>query len=189
VGLEREATGPGIRDADVEQLDGGWSAIVLWHSLEHLPEPARVLAAAATRLAPGGVLIVAVPNLDSLQARAFGDRWLALDLPRHIVHLPAPALTARLGELGLDVERVSHWRGGQVAFGWLHGMVAALPRHRDLYDALRVPAARLSSQPPNERRAAVALAGLSAPAALLGALLEVAVKRGGSVHVEARRGP
>jgi hypothetical protein len=110
-------------------------------------------------------------------------------VPRHIVHLPAPALTARLGELGLDVERVSHWRGGQVAFGWLHGMVAALPGHRDLYDALRVPAARLSSQPPNERRAAVALAVLCAPAALSGALLEVAVKRGGSVHVEARRGP
>jgi SAM-dependent methyltransferase len=189
VGLERAGrqAAPDIRDADIEDLDGGWAAIVLWHSLEHLPEPARVLAAAAERLAPGGVLIVAVPNLDSIQARMFGERWLALDLPRHLVHLPAPALVDRLRTLGLDVERVSHWRGGQVAFGWLHGLVAALPGHRDLYDALRLPEARLGSQPPGERRAALALGALCAPVALASAAVEIAVRRGGSVHVEARR--
>ena len=32
---------------------------------------------------------------------AFGDRWLALDLPRHLVHLPAGRLVARLETLGL----------------------------------------------------------------------------------------
>jgi len=197
VGLERAASeaghagaaasGDGVMQADVGDLDGGWAAIVLWHSLEHLPDPARVLAAAAERLAPGGVLIVAVPNLDSLQARAFGDRWLALDLPRHLVHLPARKLIERLESLSLHVERVSHWRGGQVAFGWLHGLVAALPGHRDLYDALRLPEARLSSQSPGERRAALALGALCAPVALAGAAVEIAVRHGGSVHVEARR--
>ena len=67
--------------------------------------PARARCEAGARppraLAPGGVVVVAMPNPASLQARAFGDRWLALDLPRHLVHVPAPALLARLRELGL----------------------------------------------------------------------------------------
>ncbi len=77
----------------------------------------RALARAAELLQPGGVLVVAVPNSDSLQARVFGDRWFALDLPRHLVHLPAETLVRRLNELGLRRGRVSHLRGGQVVFG------------------------------------------------------------------------
>ena len=93
-------------------------------------------------LEPGGVAVVAIPNPDSLQARAFGDRWLHLDLPLHLVHIPAPALLARLRELGMRIERVSYLRGGQVVFGWLHGIVGLLPGHPDLYDAIRRPEAR-----------------------------------------------
>ena len=78
---------------------------------------------AAGLLDPDGLLVIAMPNPDSLQARAFGDRWFGLDLPRHLVHVPAPALVDRLESLGLEIERVSHGRGGQVLFGWLHGLV------------------------------------------------------------------
>ena len=87
----------------------------------------------ATRLlAPGGVIVIAMPNPASLQARAFGERWLALDLPRHLVHVPAPALLARLRELGLEPTRVSYLRGGPVGVGWLHGLVGSLPSPPDL---------------------------------------------------------
>ena len=54
--------------------------------------PAPAIDHAARHLRPGGLLLVAVPNTASLQARVFGDRWFHLDLPRHLVHLPAPAL-------------------------------------------------------------------------------------------------
>ena len=74
---------------------GTVAAIVFWHSLEHLPAPGRRDRRRAQRLpARGGALLVAVPNSDSLQARVFGDRWFHLDLPRHLVHLSARALTA-----------------------------------------------------------------------------------------------
>lgn len=183
----REAIGVERGGLEVAELDGDWAAVVFWHSLEHMPDPGPTLAAAVERLAPRGVVIVTVPNLSSLQARAFGDRWLALDLPRHVVHLPEQALLARLGDLGLSVERVSHWRGGQVAFGWLHGLVAALPRHPDLYDALRVPGARLRRRNEGDRRAALALGAVLAPVAALAAAVEVGARRGGSVYIEARR--
>src|SRR3954452_12004171 len=120
-GLELVSTRPDIRQADITEIaDTGFAAIVFWHSLEHLPRPGDALDKAARKLAPGGVLVVAVPNSDSLQAKAFGDEWLALDMPRHLVHLPAATLTTRLEELGLRVARTSHLRGGQVVFGWLH---------------------------------------------------------------------
>jgi SAM-dependent methyltransferase len=188
-GLELVATRADIRAADIAELpaDRRFAAIVFWHSLEHLPRPSDALAKAAELLAPGGVLVVAVPNSDSLQARAFGDRWLALDLPRHLVHLPARALVQRLRELGLTVTRTSHLRGGQVVFGWLHGLVGALPGRPDLYDAIRRPDARRTRMTPAVRAATLAAAVALTPLALAAALAEAAARRGGSIYVEATR--
>ncbi|HEY5196424.1 MAG TPA: class I SAM-dependent methyltransferase [Solirubrobacteraceae bacterium] len=187
VGLEREADGEAIRDATLGEVDGQWAAIVFWHSLEHLPEPRADLDRAIDLLAPGGVMTIAIPNADSLQARLFGDRWLALDLPRHLTHIPASALTDRLRERGLEVERVSHWRAGQVFFGWLDGLVGLTPGAPSLYDAVRRPAARFAGQDNRRRAVTLASAVLLAPLAALGAAVEVRARRGGTVYVEARR--
>jgi SAM-dependent methyltransferase len=193
LGLERESSGR--RDVvaadllDFEARRGEWAAVVMWHSLEHLRDAPRSLDRACELLAPGGVLIVAVPNVRSWQARLLGDRWLALDLPRHLSHLTAAALGERLAGCGMTVESVSYWRGGQVLFGWLHGLVVSLPEHPDLYDAIRRPEARavaISSR----RRAATLLAGVAmlAPAVLL-SVGEVLARAGGTVCIQARRAP
>lgn len=189
VGLERKTSRSDVRERDVVDFDervGGWAAIVFWHSLEHLRDPAAAVDRALTLLAPGGLLVIAVPNRASWQARALGPRWLALDLPRHLVHLTARALIDGLEQRGFALERVSYWRGGQVVFGWLHGLVVGLPGHPDLYDTLRRAAARRSAlTSPARRRALVgAVALFPAAAALSG--LEVAARAGGSVYVEAR---
>ena len=191
VGLEPYASGPQphIRKAEVEEVDGSWSAVIFWHSLEHLRSPARALSHAAGLLAPGGTLIVAVPNATSLQARAFGDRWLALDVPRHLVHLSPPALLAKIESLGLRVERVSYMRGGQVVFGWVHGFVGKLPGHPDLYDAIRRSEARQAAQSPLFRLYAFAAAVAALPFALAATAVEVAARSGGTIYVEARRDP
>jgi SAM-dependent methyltransferase len=186
IGLERVSTRADVHALDLDELDERFGAIVFWHSLEHLPAPSRALRRAAELLLPGGVMVIAVPNAGSLQAKVFGDDWLALDLPRHLVHLPADALLGRLTELGLQVERVSHLRGGQVVFGWLHGTVAKLPHAPDLYDALRRPAARQEAMDTRGRTLALAAAVVMTPAAIALAGLEAALRRGGSVYVEAR---
>jgi 2-polyprenyl-3-methyl-5-hydroxy-6-metoxy-1,4-benzoquinol methylase len=76
-------------------------AIVLWHTIEHLPDPAGLLAAAAANLEPGGLLALAAPNPRSLQFRLLGARWLHLDAPRHLRLVPAGALLERARQLGL----------------------------------------------------------------------------------------
>jgi SAM-dependent methyltransferase len=188
IGLELVATRPDIRAAGIAEIEErDFAAIVFWHSLEHLPRPAEALARAAALLARDGVLVVAVPNSDSLQARLFGDRWLALDLPRHLVHLPARTLIGRLEQLGLEIARTSHLRGGQVVFGWLHGLVGSLPGRPDLYDAIRRPGARRARIAPARRAATLAAAAALAPLALAGALAEALARRGGSIYVEAVR--
>ena len=186
VGLERASSRPDVVAGEIDELEGDFAAIVMWHSLEHLRRPGEALRHAAGLLTPGGVLLLALPNADSLQARAFGDRWLALDLPRHLVHLGAPAVLARLRELDLEVERVSYVRGGQVLFGWLHGLVGAALGGTSLYDAIRRPEARAQRLPPRRRAAALAAAAMLLPLAAVAAVVEVTLRRGGSVYVEAR---
>lgn len=186
VGLERHG-GPNVEAGELADVTGSWAAVVFWHSLEHLREPGAALAQAAALLAPGGLLVVALPNAASRQAEAFGDDWLGLDLPRHLVHVPAGALLARLREVGLRVGRVSHLRGGQVAFGWAHGLVGRLPGHGDLYDAIRSSDAQAHRRT-SGARAATLLAGVAvSPVALAAAAAEVAARRGGSVYAEAHK--
>jgi hypothetical protein len=186
-GIDRHPSDPAVREEPLERLGGRRAAIVFWHSLEHLPQAGEALDRAVALLEPRGVLAIAMPNPASLQALAFGDSWFALDYPRHLVHVPARTLTARLEGLGLKVERVSHWRGGQVVFGWLQGLVGLLPGRPDLYGAIRRPAARQQRVSATGRAATLAAGIVLLPAAIAAALLEVLLRRGGSVYVEARR--
>ena len=189
----REATGidlfsahPAVLHEEIEDKIGPYAGVVFWHSLEHLRQPDAALRHAASIVQPGGIVVVAMPNVSSLQAGLFGDRWFALDLPRHLVHVPARALTDRLSGIGLEVERVSYLRGGQAVFGWLQGLVGSLPGHPDLYDAIRRPEARRAEVSAPARLASLTAAGVLLPVAGLGAAAEAAARRGGSVYVEAR---
>ena len=187
VGLERNPVRADLRAGDIASLEGPYAAIVFWHSLEHLRAPGEALRRAADLLMPGGVLVVSLPNVESWQARAFGDRWFALDLPRHLVHVPAPALIARIESLGLRVQRTSHLRGGQVVFGWLHGLTGALPGHPDLYAAIRRPEARDRPLSPERRATTLAAAATLFPVAAAAAGAEAAAGHGGTIYVEARK--
>ncbi len=84
-----------------------YDVICLWHSIEHLSRPWKVLAAAASRLKPRGVLVVAAPNPDAWQARLLGARWPHYDMPRHLFALPIPWLTELGQKHGLITELVT----------------------------------------------------------------------------------
>jgi SAM-dependent methyltransferase len=102
--------------------------VALWHVLEHLPNPAEVLARVAEKVEPGGVLALAVPNPRSLQFRLLRTRWVHLDAPRHLCLMPPAALIGRGGELGMrSVELRTNDPDGLECnfFGW----VGALRRH------------------------------------------------------------
>jgi SAM-dependent methyltransferase len=188
VGLERSPNRADFIEGSVGDVDGEWAAVVFWHSLEHLPDASDAIEHAARLVVPGGLIAVAVPNNDSVQARAFGDRWLHLDMPRHVLHLSTASLEEGLRRNGLEVEHVSYLRAGQTVIGWLQGLVGKLPGRPDLYQALRRTGAREVDQPASTRALAIAGAVVLLPVATLAALGEMVIRRGGTVYVEARRG-
>ena len=63
--------GYSARQSDLESLPEGtkWDVISIANALEHMPFPRPVVEAARDRLAPGGVLFVSTPNMDSLTWR------------------------------------------------------------------------------------------------------------------------
>jgi SAM-dependent methyltransferase len=77
---------------DQPWVDKRFDLIIFQHSLEHIPEPIAALEKARDLLAPGGRIIVDVPNWASWQRSAFGNRWVMLDLPRHLQHFSPRAL-------------------------------------------------------------------------------------------------
>jgi 2-polyprenyl-3-methyl-5-hydroxy-6-metoxy-1,4-benzoquinol methylase len=62
----------------------GFDVITAWHSMEHLPNPWLVIEQAAKLLAPGGILLLAMPNPDSYEFSVLKGRWMHLDTPRHL---------------------------------------------------------------------------------------------------------
>jgi 2-polyprenyl-3-methyl-5-hydroxy-6-metoxy-1,4-benzoquinol methylase len=82
---------------------GSFDVITMWHSLEHVHDPVAVLHEARRLLVPGGRLLVAVPNIDSLPFRWFGHAWFGLDLPRHLTHFAPWTLHLMLQKTGFRV--------------------------------------------------------------------------------------
>jgi SAM-dependent methyltransferase len=80
-----------------------FDVITMWHSLEHVHRPMVVLEEAYRLLAPGGKLLVAVPNIDSLAFRWFKSAWYALDLPRHLTHFAPWTLQLMLENVGFHL--------------------------------------------------------------------------------------
>ncbi len=94
--------------------EGSFDVVTLWHSLEHVPSPKATLEAVRHLVVPGGRVLVAVPRLDSLDARWFGPCWWGLDVPRHLTHFTEATLRRHLEAVGLEVERVHAFRRPQV---------------------------------------------------------------------------
>ena len=63
-----------------------FNVITLWHSLEHIHNVKDLYHQINRLLAPGGVLLIAVPNLQAPERKSFGVKWAAFDAPRHLYH-------------------------------------------------------------------------------------------------------
>lgn len=86
--------------------DAPFALISLQHVLEHLPDPLESLVRCRTLLQPGGLLVVGVPNIESVEARLFGRRWIGLDIPRHLTHFTPATLTRLVERSGFEVLRL-----------------------------------------------------------------------------------
>ncbi len=87
--------------------DAVFDVITLNHVLEHLPEPAAMLAEIHSLLRPGGELHIGVPNWNSWTRRLFGSTWFALEPSRHLVMFTPRRLRRLVQDCGFTVESMT----------------------------------------------------------------------------------
>jgi SAM-dependent methyltransferase len=176
--------------ADAGYPSSYFDQVLIWHVLEHLPQPRETLDEVRRILRPGGRLVVAVPNFTSRQAAWSGAAWFHLDLPRHLYHFPLAALRRLLDDTGFEPISDHHFSLRQNPFGWIQSAlnrVTWLPRN-GLYTLLQ----RCDRRAPFDARTrAVLLAAfaLLAPAALVATAIDTVRLSGATVHVVALRKP
>ncbi len=84
-----------------------FDAIVMSHVIEHLTDPAAILADIALRLRPGGLLYVAVPDMESVQFRLFGKHWDVISPLVHYQYFNESSLSRLLTDCGFEaLERI-----------------------------------------------------------------------------------
>jgi SAM-dependent methyltransferase len=79
---------------------GEFDCVTAFHVLEHVPDPIRAVRRMLEWLAPGGLLVLEVPNAGGLGARLFGRAWSGLELPRHLSRFTPETLGATVARAG-----------------------------------------------------------------------------------------
>ena len=92
----------------------------------------------STLLAPGGALILAVPNFSSTESRWFGQYWFHLDIPWHRYHFKEGSLRYLAGKTNLRVEGMNSFCLEQGPYGLLQSLLNAMgwPRN-EFYELLK----------------------------------------------------
>jgi len=83
----RELLGKKIEAASLDAFEiETFEIITMWHVLEHVHTVNETFQKLLSLLKPQGIILVAVPNADSLDAKKYGENWAAYDVPRHLYH-------------------------------------------------------------------------------------------------------
>jgi SAM-dependent methyltransferase len=113
--------------------------VISKHVVEHLPDPERAIAEASRLLAPGGLFLMATPNLDSPMRVLKKGAWIGYQDPTHISLKPPKEWLALLRKHHLQPKKIfsdGFWdspylpwlpRSAQkLLFGWPGGLQAIL---------------------------------------------------------------
>lgn len=94
---------PRIREGVFLDMEPGepYDLISFWDVLEHVRDPRQTLEHAAKLLRPGGLLVVNVPNRESLLARIMRGNWPLL-LPEHLFYFSPKSLRYLLESAGFS---------------------------------------------------------------------------------------
>lgn len=129
---------------------GSFSAITLWHVLEHIHRLHEYIEQMRKLLAENGVIFIAVPNYTSWDARKYGKYWAGYDVPRHLYHFSPQSMELLMQKHNLQVVKLlpmwfdsfyvdilsSKYKRGHIQYlpAGLHGLISninALGRRKE----------------------------------------------------------
>jgi SAM-dependent methyltransferase len=112
-------------ELDTELPEGTFDVILAFHVIEHVDDPAAFARRAAALLRPGGIFVVATPNIDSVDARRFGRYWGGNHFPRHWTFYSPETLAELARSVGLEAGRIE-WEVNPVFWNWtMHAWLTA----------------------------------------------------------------
>ena len=63
-----------------------FNMIFLWHSLEHVYDINKIINEFSQKINSKGILVIALPNIRSFDAKKYKSFWAGYDVPRHLWH-------------------------------------------------------------------------------------------------------
>jgi 2-polyprenyl-3-methyl-5-hydroxy-6-metoxy-1,4-benzoquinol methylase len=104
-----------------------FDVVIMWHSLEHMSNPAEIIKEIYRIIKPNGLLVIAVPNFESIQRNLFRSKWFHLDLPRHTHHFGKKALINYLELNGFRVKYITTFSLEQSLYGFIQSLFNIFP--------------------------------------------------------------
>lgn len=92
-------------EAQLDKLKkSSFEVITMWHVLEHVPDLSLRIKQLKSLIKEKGILIIAVPNIDSKDAKTYGNFWAALDVPRHLYHFNPSTIKKLFEKFGFELK-------------------------------------------------------------------------------------
>jgi len=101
---------------EVDFPEGFFDVVTLWNVLEHLIDPSAVLKKINSLLKKNGILIYAIPNIDSLESTVFHRWWAGWDVPRHLYTFSFYSMTLLTKKSNFRIIRTKCFCGGYDTF-------------------------------------------------------------------------
>lgn len=98
--------GASFTDSIASIEDNTFDAITMWHVLEHVPDINQQISELKRILKPDGVIIIAVPNFKSYDAKYYKQYWAAYDVPRHLWHFSKTAIQKLFAVKNMEVIKI-----------------------------------------------------------------------------------
>ncbi|MEE3225116.1 MAG: class I SAM-dependent methyltransferase [Bacteroidota bacterium] len=95
--------GINLFEEEAEVGERKFDVITMWHVLEHVPNVEKQIEWIKNHLSIGGVLIVAVPNFNSYDAKYYKKFWAAWDVPRHLHHFSSKSIKTLFEKNGFSL--------------------------------------------------------------------------------------
>lgn len=173
-----------IIDKPIEDIDfknQKYDVIFLWHVLEHLENIYSVLNIFNDIMNKPGTILIAVPNIDSFQAKIFGIHWFHLSAPVHYHQFGKRSLKVLMINHGYKVKKIGSFDIISNISGWFFSFfnILGLPENY-LWHRMQ----KSSKKPQKLLEYQLLLLGLIPFIALisfLAALIEIIGKSGGCI--------
>ena len=92
-----------LTDAQGDKAYAEFDVITAWHVLEHVPDLKETIESFKKLLKEKAILVVAVPNPESHDAKHYKECWAAYDVPRHLWHFAPKDMTKLMTDSGFKL--------------------------------------------------------------------------------------